>query len=126
METTYLNESKVLVTSTRIVAGGQTYVLNGITSVRIVIESAPVAAPAILFISAIVLFALAFSAKSFGAGTLGLLSAIGGYFTTKASTPTYALVLRTASGEVRAVIDKDRNRLQRIHDAITAAIVARR
>lgn len=125
METTYLNENNVLVTSTRIVAGGQTYVLNGVTSVRIANEPAPITASVIFIGAAILLLVFAFSARSFGTGIVGLASGIVGYFVTKASKPTYILVLRTASGEVRAVSSLDKARIQRIHDSITAAVVVR-
>lgn len=125
METTFLSENSVTVTSARFVAGGQTYALSAITSVHILTEPAPIAGPVILIGSAVVAFLAAFAGKSWEAGGIGIVLAGAGYYVTKESKATHFVVLRTSSGEVRAVRSTDRDFIQRTHDAVSNAIVAR-
>jgi hypothetical protein len=125
METTFLSENSVTVTSARFVASGQTHAIGSITSVRILTEPAPIMGSVVLFGTAALAILFSISLRSWEAGAIGLTLGIAGYFVTKHTKATHIVVLRIASGEARAVFSQDRQFIQRIHDAVSNAIVAR-
>ncbi len=108
----------VTVTPTRFVVYGTTYPINGISSVRVLIEKPSKKWP-ILLICAGVLFFL------FSQFALGLFLAGFGILLLILWKPTYYISLRVASGEARAVNSKDRDFVHAVLDAVNSAIAAR-
>jgi hypothetical protein len=120
-EKTFLQERGVTVTSTRFIVPNQTYAMAGITSVRFE-RVEPKRGWPIAFILTGLLFAVV-SADSRGFGILLLV--IGVIWIALLKTK-YAVALRSASGEVRAVQETDSNFINGIVAAVNEAIVYRR
>lgn len=128
-EREFLSESGVTVTSARVVIDNQVYALSGITSVRAESVPAPTGIPTVLLVIG-ALFALsAFAAETFSAGATRLAIAavffVPGILLLRGSLPTLYLVITTAAGEARAIKSQDAARINRVHAAISRAIVER-
>lgn len=124
-ERTFLSEQGVLVTNARFVAHNQTYAMGGITSVKTMIEGPSSGFPVIMLIVGVLVLLGCLAGAEWkgalvGAALVGLAILI-----LKSQKATHHLVLRTASGEVRAISSQDQTRIARILAAINDAIVAR-
>ena len=126
-EEKFLSEGNVLVTNARFVVNSQTYALSGVTSVKSLVETPDNVGP---IIGVILGFVMAISAFGKGSVEWGLV-AIGLVFVTVAGLilwsqkPTHHLVLRTSSGEVRAISSRDGEFIVRVVAALNDAIIAR-
>jgi len=121
-EETIFSAEDISVTTTGVVAGGQTFAVGGITSVKTLEPKMSGGASA-----AITLFSIAggwlivqggesvvFALICFGA-------AVAAFFTQKLE---HKIVLTTASGEVEAYATRDAEKAKNVVDAISEAIVA--
>lgn len=118
-----------MVTRTRFQTPSETYAINGVTSVK-TFEEKPNKWPAIACIAGGALIALSsLGADGFGAKlggfVVGAVLAVGGYFWFKALKSTWHVLIRTASGEGKALSLKDGPFIQRVVQAINKALVAR-
>jgi hypothetical protein len=123
-EQTFLNEAGVIVTQARFMVSGQTYAMNGVTSVASLKEIPSRKGPIICLVLGLITF--------FGAlrgdtqilpGSLFFLI-VGGLWWYLKKTQ-YTVLLHSASGESRAFTSADENLVDRIVGALNEAIVAR-
>ncbi|MEA3143025.1 MAG: hypothetical protein QOG31_349 [Thermoplasmata archaeon] len=124
-EPVFLQKNNVTVTKTRFMVPGQTYAINGVTSVATLQEN-PKRWPAIvaMVIGGLVMLA-GFSPLNLAAIFGGLVLGVAGYFWFMALKPTFHVVLRSSSGEARALSGKDGAFISGVVEAINKALVAR-
>lgn len=120
-EKTFLQERGVTVTSTRFIVSNQTYAMAGITSVRFEQVEPKRGWP-----SAFILVGLMIAIVSADARGFGILPLAIGVIWIALLKTRYAVALRSASGEVRAVQDTDSKFINGIVAAVNEAIVYRR
>ncbi|MBM3944589.1 MAG: hypothetical protein FJ317_03750 [SAR202 cluster bacterium] len=125
-EKLFYDQGGVLVTLARLVVEGKTYPLESVKSAESRLEApsrkwAWIAAG----IGALVLiFGVSIRLPILMA--VGVVLAGGSVFWILSVRPVHALVLKTASGETRALLSSDEPRIRRIAGAITEALAARR
>jgi len=124
-EKVMLEEAGVTVTSARFMVRGQTYAMNGITSVK-----ATVRHPSKLWPILTILFGIFGIVTYAGMKTaFGVVVALGitalGILWLRSKRPTYAVRLTSASGETEAYLSPDGTLVDRIVSAINNAIVHR-
>ena len=120
-EQTFFNQDDISVTNARVVIGGQTYAMSGLTSVRSIEEKPSRKGPIILgIVGLLCLFVGETTAIVIGLAAIG--GAIAWFVNTK---PTYFVGLVTASGESKALNSKDPDYIRKIVNAINEAIIAR-
>jgi hypothetical protein len=128
-EKTYLKDSQVTVTSSRIVIGGKTYATRHITSVEIGSVRPNPAGPIILGIIGLsrllcgiagaVGSTLAAQVVVAGPGVVLLAAAI---FLALRQKRSYTVMMTSAAGEVEALKTKDKGRVMQVVAAIQRAI----
>jgi len=130
-ETTFFNSGDVAVTNARFVVGAQTFAVRGITSVEGAELPRSYTGPAILILPGAVAAILGFFASSMGGGSvaapigaLGLIPLAGGIWWACRRKPKYAVVLRTAGGEVTAYQSADRAHISQIIQALNESIIS--
>lgn len=126
-EKTLVNEGGVVVSSTRFVVGGKTYPLAGITSVEAFTISAKRVPGIVLVALGVILLVVLFQVVpswTIAVGCGGILIVIGGAAAAAAKTK-YAVRVATAGMQANALVSPDRQRVQRIVDALNQAIVQR-
>ena len=120
-EQTYFNEGNVSVTIARFVVSGQTYAMNGVTSVRELSHPPSRKWPIIMCLIGILGLAVG--------GSEGLIPAIVwlgvGIFWLVRQKSKYTVLLSSASGESEALTSKDEGFITRIVEALNEAIIAR-
>lgn len=129
-ETVFFQEGGVLVTSARVVAGGQTYALAGVTSTRVHVRSHRLLGSVVVLAGlfplglGVAVFAqtageapggLVCTALGLGIIVLGMLIGLAG---------SCDLYIATAGGE-RAALRGKRAFVERVNHAVTEAIVSR-
>ena len=123
-EPTFLQDSRVTVTKTRLAVPGQTYPVNIITSVGTARDAPKKGGP----IATIVIGAL-MTLGGFSAGwqllVVGLLVVKVGALWFMALKPTFHLVLTTAASEKRAFSSKNGEHIGNVVNAVNQAIIAR-
>ncbi len=119
-EKTFLQNATVTVTNTRFIVPGQTYAMAGVTSVRFV-RIEPRRVGPLLLIALGLLFVLIPEARPVGV----LLLLIGAAWIVLVKA-TFAVALTSASGEARAITNKDSQFISGIVNALNQAIVYRR
>ena len=122
-EKTFFNEGGITVTNSRIVAGDETYAMNGVTSVKMAEEKSSHKGPIIVMIIGVA--ALTGSGGAIDMIISGLVIIALGVLWWKKKKSVYYVVLRTASGESQAYNDTDKNQITSIVNAINNAIIAR-
>lgn len=120
-EQTFFSQGDISVTNARVMIGGQTYAMSGITSVRSVKKEPSRKGPVILGIVGLLPF---FSGETGGIilGLVLIAAAIAWFINKKA---TYHVGLVTASGESEVLGSKDPEYIRKIVNAINEAIIAR-
>jgi hypothetical protein len=127
-ETTFFDSDDIAVTNARFVVGAQTFAMRGITSVKGVEFPRSYTGPAVLILPGVV--AAIASATTGGLvaalfGALAVLLLAGGIWWAFWRKPTYAVVLRTAGGEVTAYQSADRaHRIAAFIAAVTLVVLA--
>ncbi|MCB0261419.1 MAG: hypothetical protein KDH97_14865 [Calditrichaeota bacterium] len=119
-EQTFLNEGGITVTNSRFIAGGQTYAMSGVTSVKATKNIPSKKGPIILIVLGLLGLMMPESAKLFGLLLLG-----GGIAWLVLNKPTFSVVLSSASGEAEAYTSKDENFIANVVNALNEAIIAR-
>ena len=134
-EETFFDRDGITVTQTRFIVHGETYTMQGVTSIRRGVEveeqskGCPIGLIVIGGISVLAGF-ISFS-ESVGAGIFTLL--IGGaiifggvkWYQSKKTITTYTVTLSSASGEKRALAREDQAFIDQIVAALNKGIVAR-
>jgi len=134
-EQTFFESGGITVTQARFVVRGQTYAMQGVTSVRRQVEveepSKGCSIALIAFGALSVLAGFIAFSESVGAGFVTLLVGVaivfGGikWFQSKKATTTYIVTLNSASGESRALESEDQAFIDQIVTALNNAIIAR-
>lgn len=124
-EKTFFDDGGIKVTQARFIVPGQTYAMSGVTSVATRKITPSKTWPIILTVVGFFVMIGGFSAKSVGAGIVGLLILAGGIAWLLLQKPTYWVALHSASGEARALGDKNEAHIEAVIKALNDAIVAR-
>lgn len=122
-EQTFLEENGVTITNSRFITPGQTYAMNGITSVKTFKHPTSKKGPAILIILSLLIF---IGGEGEVASILaGLLFLAAGIAWLVLNKPKFSVLLSSASGEAEALTSKDETFISRVVKALNDAIVAR-
>lgn len=116
-ETVVFDENNVKVTNTRFIVDGQTYAMNGVTSVKRFEKKPPRIVPIL-----VALIGLGAMAGSFLIGVIIVAAAVGIWKIQKAQ---YSVLLSTSSGDAQALTSPDRVYIERVISALNDAIVNR-
>ena len=120
-ETVFLSEGNVQITNARFVVSGQTYAMNGVTSVKSVRETTNPSRILPIVLGVIGLCCLG-SAPLVGVLLVGAAAAI---WVLNKSETTDTVVLSTSGGEVKALSSMQTDFIQRIVSALNEAIIHR-
>lgn len=121
-ETVIFNEGNVTVTDVRFITPHETYAMSGVTSVRKLREE-PRRAGMVFLCLVGVLFA-AFG-TNLAMHVIGVFVAIAAFAAAASQKPTFFIVIKTASGESRALISRSNDFIDRVVGAVNDAIVVR-
>lgn len=128
MEQVFFESGGIKVTNSRFMVSGQTYVMNNVTSVQQTMDQPKTSGPilAMIFGGFIALGGLV-SIKESGPGglLLGLVIAGMGFYILRNRKAIYHVLLRTASGETKALSSKDVSLISSVVDALNEAVVSR-
>jgi len=124
-EKVMLEDRGITVTSARFIAGGQTYAMNGVTSVK-----SSVYHPSKLWPVLLTIFGLFGILSGLGNQTVmgvivGVALALLGILWFRSKKPVYAVRLTSSSGEAEAYTSEDGDFVGRVVNAINDAIVHR-
>jgi hypothetical protein len=121
----YSDENGVRVTSSRLIIGQTTYAMLNITSVSCAADPPSRIGPLFFGIFGALLFFAGLSGKVTQLALVGFsLLAIGGLWW-KLQKTHYFLKVASASGEAKAVTSTDKQRVDRIVQAVNEAIIGR-
>ena len=116
-ETTFFDQGGVKVTNSRFIVQGQTYAMNGVTSVKNG-ETSPSRTGSIV--------AVVIGIATTAAGSMwGLIFIIGAIFWWVKQKPTYHILLSSASGENEALSGQDSAYIKGVIAALNDALVHR-
>jgi hypothetical protein len=122
-ETTFFQSGDITVTNARFVVGAQTFAMRGITSVQGVETPANYnGAIALILVGAVI--AVSGFAFSIELAVFGVLLIAGGIWLCFRQKQTYAVVLRTAGGEVTAYQSQNRDHISEIIQALNDSIIS--
>ena len=122
-ESTFFQSGDIAVTNARFVVGAQTFAMRGITSVEGVETPASYTGPIILVLIGLIMAVNLFNG-GIGLGIFGVLVIAAAIGIAMRRKPTFAVVLRTAGGEVTAYQSMDRNYIAQIIEALNQAIIS--
>ena len=130
-EQQFYSSGGILVTNSRFVVPGQTYAMQGVTSIRNEVEH-PSKKSSVITIAIgllVTLFSFGVFSSSVEGGIImliiGLALIAGGILWWRALKPTWYVILSSASGEARTLGDKDDEKVSQIIRALNDAIVSR-
>jgi hypothetical protein len=128
----FLDEAGILVSKTRFVVGAQTFTMSSVSSVRGVEISPNRTMPILLMLIGLfmsIFGVAAFSEVSKWVGVAMCLFGIASTFiaivTLRRQKPEFVVMLMTASGEMAACGNTDRDFIARVLDALTEVIIVR-
>ena len=110
-------------TNARFIVGAQTFAMRGITSVQGVETPATYVGPVILALLGLIMAASLFNG-SIGLGIVGVLILAADICIFIRRKTTFAVVLRTAGGEVTAYQSTNREHIAQIIRALNEAIIS--
>ena len=116
-ETVVFEQNNVKVTNARFIVDGQTYAMNGVTSVKQFEKKPPRVIPIVIG-----LVGLGTVTQTFLGGLVILAVAIGIWFIQKAQ---YSVLLQTSSGSSQALTSPDGAYIARVVAALNDAIISR-
>jgi hypothetical protein len=116
-EQVVLEEGNVKVTNSRFMVAGQTYAMNGVTSVEQFVQK-----PARVLPIMIGIFGVCALAGSVVFGAILIAAAVAIWVIQK---KTFSVLLSTASGKARALTSKDEQYISRVVAALNNAIISR-
>ena len=122
-ESTFFQSRGIAVTNARFIVGAQTFAMRGITSVQGVETPASYGWPALVTLLGLVM-ALSLFGSEIGLGVFGMLLFAAGIWLFTRQKPTFAVVLRTAGGEVTAYASRNRDHIAEIIRALNEAIIS--
>ena len=122
-ESTFFRSGNIVVTNARFVVGSQTFAMRGITSVQGVETPVSYIIPVLVGLLGLVLAVNLFRNGSFG-GIIGILILAAAIWMAVRQKPTFAVVLRTAGGEVTAYKSTNRDFIAQIIKALNEAIIS--
>jgi hypothetical protein len=122
-ESVFFQSANITVTKARFVVGAKTFAMRGITSVESVKTPADYKAPFIVMVVGLGL-AVGLFVGSVWWGIFGILIIAGGVALAIGLKPTFAVVLRTAGGEVTAYCSYDQDDISKIVRALNDAIIS--
>jgi Family of unknown function (DUF6232) len=122
-EVTFLENGGITVTSARFVVGTKTFAVRGITSVQLIKVPAYYGGAVILILAGLVPIVIGIR-SSIAFTAVGFFILFGGVWSCFRQKPSYAVVLRTADGEVTAYQSKDRSHVVQIVEAINDSIIS--
>ena len=123
-ETTFFQDANITITNARFIVGSQTFAMRGITSVQsIEVEPNYTGVTTLLSLSGIVGLLAFTNSLAILAVACTIVFAIGAWWASSLKT-SYAVVLRTAGGEVRAYESKDASQIGRIMKALNDSIIS--
>ena len=129
-EQVLLEGDDAFVSTTRVVIGGTTYSTSNITSVSKRVTSPSVGCAVLMMIAGVLSLGVLLvpdlpSGLMWVWGVLGLAAVVTGYLWFKSLKPTYHVVLASSSGETDALSSHEQGTIDKLIEAISAAIVAR-
>jgi len=98
--------------------------MHGITSVQGVETPASYGWPALLTLVGLIIMALSLFGGEIGVGVFGVLLFAAGIWLFTRQKPKFAVVLRTAGGEVTAYESRNRDHIAEIIRALNEAIIS--
>jgi hypothetical protein len=122
-----LEEGGIFISTSRFVAGSQTYAVSGITSVRAQVEHPSKKGPVITIVvgTFFVLSSFVAAHDAYIGFLIGLPLMALGVWAFRRRVPLYSVVLRSASGEQKATTSTNKELIQRLIGALNQAIIAR-
>lgn len=123
-ETTFFQSDDIVVTNARFIVGAQTFAMRGITSVQTIKIPANYGGPVAVIFLGLSLVLIGFASSSFVLGGLGVLLLALSIWMAMRQKPIFAVVLRTAGGEVTAYRSYDRNYISEIVEALNQSIIS--
>lgn len=121
-ETVIFNEGNVTVTDVRFITPHETYAMSGVTSVRKLREEPRRAGMLSLGLVGVIFAAFG---PNLAMHVIGVFVVIAAFAAAASQKPTFFIVIKTASGESRAVISKSSEFIDRVVGAVNDAIVVR-
>jgi hypothetical protein len=133
METTFLTENGVVVTSARFMVQGQTYAVRNITSVKPLVEKHyhKISRPLGVTVFVVLIFTFTFLPPYAPFMVAVILAAIPAFLLTimflekfDSVSHTYTVLLQTSSGEIKALTDTNQSFVAKVLEALNQAIVS--
>ena len=130
-EKSFFNQRGITVTQSRFMTHGQTYTMQGVTSIRRGLDPASKKGPIIAIVIGAIIALISFGvfSDSVGGGFVTLLIGAGlvaaGIFWLRSLKDTHIVYLTSASGESRSLSDYDGQFITQVIAALNDAIVAR-
>lgn len=126
MENEIYTSGNIRVTNSRFIVGGDTYAMNGITSVKARMKKKNLFLIYLLAVGAFMVMVSNLFGGTFSIGLLALAIFAGlCYIITVQKKPEYSVVVTSASGEAEAYTSKEKTSVEMIVDAINQAIISR-
>jgi len=124
-ENVFLNQNGYMVTNTRFEVPGQTYVMSGVTSVKVT-KTVPSKFWPFVFILIGAIFAVAgLGVEAYDSACCGIFVLLLGGLMMWSKKTIYHLVLTTAAGEQKATSSTNGKFMQSLRAALTNAIIDR-
>ncbi|HSY09661.1 MAG TPA: DUF6232 family protein [Candidatus Dormibacteraeota bacterium] len=123
-ESLFFQSGNVTVTNARFIVGTQTFAIRGITSVQSVMTPVSYAGPGLVGLASLLFMAVEFFHGEIFIGIWGIPILAACIWIMIRQKPTFAVVLRTAGGEITAYKSANRNDIAQIIQALNEAIVS--
>lgn len=120
-EKIFFNQGDVSVSNARFIVYGQTYAMNGVTSVKQGVENPSRLGPIV-----VALIGLGFLVGgSFKTVVIAFIAIGLAILFWRSQSPDYSVVLNTASGEKQALVSKDKKFIDGVIEALNQSIIHR-
>jgi hypothetical protein len=123
-ETTFFQSNDISVTNTRFIVGAQTFAIRGVTSVQAIKIPANYGDSLAFIFIGVIIALFGFANSLFVLGGLGILILFLGIWVVTRQKPIFAIVLRTASGEIKAYQSYDSSYISHIIEALNRSIIS--
>jgi hypothetical protein len=121
----YSDDHGVRVTNTRFIVGNVTYAMGNITSVKKSTEPPHRGLAMLLIAIGIASLLFAASDKNAGIFVLGVVLVLVGGVMWRGARPTYGILIASASGESTPLTSRNKERIEKIIQAVNEAIIHR-
>jgi len=116
-EKSFFNKDNVSVSNSRFIVDGQTYAMNGVTSVKTARKDPSKTGP--LFLVLLGIFFLAIN------GVIGFITIGTAIYLFAKQKPELTVILNSSSGEAQALTSKDASYISEVVEALNNSIVYR-